>query len=157
MVNEQFSGTITSVSAGLKTKKLEDGSKVKIGVYKVKLASNDIDYESMAKFNASISSTLLNIQPMPFQSINFGDQSVYNMNLHLSGETEEDEFNRTVSEEIADEGDASFGHVLITNLSVTVKEDIPVYIFSLEIPMVSEAKFLFTHLKTNIRFEFSKE
>ena len=35
MVNEQFSGMITSVSAGIKTKKLEDGSKVKIGVYKV--------------------------------------------------------------------------------------------------------------------------
>ncbi|MDA3837375.1 MAG: hypothetical protein PF574_00145 [Candidatus Delongbacteria bacterium] len=157
MVNEQFTGTITSVSAGIKTNKLEDGTKVKIGVYKVKLASNDIDYESMAKFNASISSTLLNIQPIPFQSINFGDQSVYNMNLHLSGETEEDEFNRTVSEEIADEGDASFGHVMIKNLSVTVKEDIPTFVFSLEIPMVSEAKFLFTHLKTNIRFEFSKE
>ncbi|MCK4981130.1 MAG: hypothetical protein KAS62_12090 [Candidatus Delongbacteria bacterium] len=157
MVNEQFTGSITSVSAGLKTKKLEDGSKVKIGVYKVKLASNDIDYESMAKFDASISAILLHIQPMPFQSINFGDQSVYNMNLHLSGETEEDEFNRTVADEMEDVADASFGHVLIKNLSVTIKEDIPTYVFSLEIPMVSEAKFLFTHLKTNIRFEFSKE
>lgn len=66
MLNEKFLGELQSVSAGIKTVKDTDGTKIKTGVYKVKLASADIDYESiLAKFNPNVSATLLNIQPMP--------------------------------------------------------------------------------------------
>ena len=93
MLNEMFEGIITSVSAGMNTKKI-DGVKTKEGVYRLKLESNDIDYDSVAKFNSSISSTLLNIQPMPFRAVNFGDQTVMNLDIYFWGVEEEDDQNQ---------------------------------------------------------------
>ncbi len=46
MLNERFIGMITSVSAALKSVKLPDGSKIKQGIFKIKLESADIDYKS---------------------------------------------------------------------------------------------------------------
>lgn len=155
MLNEMFEGIITSVSAGMNTKKI-DGVKTKEGVFRLKLESNDIDYESMAKFNSSISSTLLNIQPMPFRNVNFGDQSVMNLDLYLWGTEEEDEGNRATYKDLEQKPDAYFKKVKIKNLTVSNKVNIPHYIFTLEIPMESDAKFLFSHLKSTVNYKFDK-
>ncbi len=157
MLDEKFIGFITGVSAGFKTVKNEDGSKERFGIYKVKLESSEIDYEAVARFNPSISATLLNIQPMPFKSINFGDQTVFNMNIKFYKDEDEDANERTAEQEMNDESDAEYGNVMITNLTVSVKDNIPVYLFLLEIPMLGhDGKFLFHNLKARSRFEFSK-
>lgn len=156
MINEKFLGEILSVSAGIKTVKDTDGTKVKMGFYNVKIASADIDYESIAKFNPNISATLLNIQPMPFKSVNFGDQSAYRMMINFYSESEEAIANRTAEEEKNDQADAAYGNVLIKNLTVTVKENIPIYVFTLEIPMAYDGKFLFKNIKSRTSFEFDE-
>ncbi len=156
MINEKFLGEILSVSAGIKTVKDTDGTKVKMGFYNVKIASADIDYESIAKFNPNISATLLNIQPMPFKSVNFGDQSAYRMMINFYSESEEAIANRTAEDEKNDQADAAYGNVLIKNLTVTVKENIPIYVFTLEIPMAYDGKFLFKNIKSRTSFEFDE-
>ena len=152
MLNKKFLGEITAVSAGIKTVKDTDGTKIKVGVYKVKLASADIDYESMNKFNPSISATLLNIQPMPMKGINFGDQSAYKMQINFFSEGQKELFDT----KNPDEADVSYGDVMITNLSVKVTDNIPVYNFALEIPMAYEGKFLFRNIKQRISFELAE-
>lgn len=156
MLNEKFLGMVTSVSAGIKTIKDSDGTKIKMGVYNVKLESADIDYESIAQFNPNISATLLNIQPMPFKSINFGDQSAYRMMINFYSESEETIAGKTAEDEKNDQPDAAYGNVLIKSLVVTVKENIPIYIFTLEIPMAYDGKFLFKNIKSRISFEFDE-
>lgn len=149
MLGEKFLGEILSVSAALKTVKDTDGTKIKIGVYKVKLASANIDYESMSKFNPNISATLLNIQPMPMSMINFGDQSAYKMKIDFYSEGQKELFDAETNG-----SDVAYGDVMITNLSVKITDNIPVYNFALEIPMVYDPKFLFKNLKQRISFEF---
>ncbi|HAQ61255.1 TPA: hypothetical protein DCR49_04540 [Candidatus Delongbacteria bacterium] len=155
MLNEMFEGIITSVSAGMNTKKI-DGVKTKEGVYRLKLESNDIDYDSVAKFNSSISSTLLNIQPMPFRAVNFGDQTVMNLDIYFWGVEEEDDQNRGTYKDLEARPDAQFKRIKIKNLTVNNKVNIPHYIFTLEIPMETDAKFLFSHLKSTVNFKFDK-
>ena len=146
MLGEQFTGVFTSVSAGLKTVKDQDGTKYKIHIYKVKLESADIDYPSMEKFNPYISQTLLQFQPIPFQGINFGEQSVYKMTMDLESENMD-----------GAKSEASFGNVAIKKLSVKVVENIPVYIFEMEIPTPCDGKYLASCLKQKIEFTFNKE
>lgn len=148
MYNEKFLGEIQSVSAGIITVKDTDGTKIKQGVYKVKLSSADIDYKSIEKFNPNISATLLNIQPLPMAGINFGDQSAYRMQLNLFAETQELFENKDL--------EANYGNILIKNLTVTIKENIPTYIFSLELPIQSDGRFLFKNIKQRISFEFAE-
>lgn len=153
MLGEKFLGEIQSVSAAIKTTKDTDGTKIKVGVYKVKLASADIDYESMSEFNPNVSATLLNIVPVPMKSVNFGDQSAFKMSLKLYSEQEQqlpgiDQFG---------DFDAAFGNVMITNLTAKITDNIPVYIFMLEIPMAGyDGKFLFKNIKSRISFEFGE-
>ncbi|PID27446.1 MAG: hypothetical protein CR982_05750 [Candidatus Cloacimonadota bacterium] len=155
MLNERFIGMITSVSAALKSVKLPDGSKIKQGIFKIKLESADIDYKSIASFNPNISATLLNIQPIPFKSVNFGEQLVQNMMVSFFCEEEEDIEEKSAENLIGGESDADFGDIAITNLSVAIKENIPIYTFFLEIPMLYDGKFLFKNLKKKISFEFA--
>ncbi len=153
MLNQKFLGEIQSVSAAIKTAKDTDGTKIKVGVYKVKLASADIDYQSMAKFNPNVSATLLNIQPMPMKGVNFGDQSAFKMSLKLYSEQEQ----QLPGIDQAGDFDAAFGNVLITNLTAKIVDNLPVYIFSLEIPMAGyDGKFLFKNIKSRISFEFGE-
>ena len=144
MQNERFIGMITSVSAALKSVKLPDGTKIKQGIFKVKLESADIDYKSIADFNSNISATLLNIQPIPFKSITFGEQLVNNASIELFCEEQDDTSEMEVS--------AVYTGLTIPNLSVVVKENIPVYSFFFEIPMECSGKFLFKNLKKKISF-----
>lgn len=146
MINERFVGMITSVSAGVKTVTAEDGTKMKIGIFKTKLESASIDYDSIAKFNPYISATLLNVQPMPFKAVNFGDQSRVNMTVKFE---EDSDANNIVKS-------PTYGNVIIKNLTVNVKENIPVYVFTLEIPMCYDGSFLFGSLKSKINFEFGE-
>jgi len=156
MLDEKFIGMISSVKAGIKTVKAEDGTKMKIGTYDVKLESASIDYDSIAKFNPNVSATLLNIQPIPFNSVNFGDQSTLNMQLNLFSEEEDDINQKSVENELNHVSDASYGNVMIKNLLVKVKDNIPIFIFTLEIPMHYDGKFLFRSLKSKISFEFAE-
>ena len=145
MLNEKIEGQIKSVSAITKNRKDENGEKVKVSFYRIKLVTDSIDYEVLAKWNASIAATLLNIQPMPFESVNFGDQSKLNMNLNMY-----------YVEEVEDTDSVEFSNILIKNLAVKNNANIPTYIFTIEIPIVSVAKFLFQYLKVPINFEFTK-
>ena len=155
MLNEMFGGMITSVSAGVNTKKV-DGVKTREGVYRLKLESSEIDYDSVTKFNSSISSTLLNIQPMPFRSVNFGDQTLMNLDLYFWGREEEDDQNRGTYKDLEARPDAKFVRVKIKNLTVNNKLNVPYYVFTLELPMETDAKFLFSHLKAEVNFKFDK-
>ena len=148
MLNKQFLGMITATSAGIKTDKDKDGTKIKTGVYKVKLESASIDYEEMAKFNPNITATLLNIQPAIMKAVNFGDQSAFRMQLNLYAENQELFDNKDL--------EASFGNVLIKNLTVKIVDNLPIYIFSLEIPMTYDGRFLFKNIKQRINFEFTE-
>jgi hypothetical protein len=149
MIGEKFIGEIQSVSAALKTVKDTDGTKIKVGVYKVKLASADIDYESMSKFNPNVSETILSIQPCPAKAINFGEQSAYKMKIDFYSEGQKELFDAENNG-----ADAAYGNVMITNLSVKITDNIPVYTFILEIPMNYSGSFLFKNLKQRISFEF---
>lgn len=148
MLNKQILGMITAVSAGIITTKDKDSTKIKSGVYKVKLESADIDYEEMAKFNPNITATILSIVPCTAKSFNFGDQSAFRMQLNLYSETKELFENKDL--------EASYGNVLIKNLTVKIVEQIPVYIFSLELPMSYDGRFLFKNIKQRISFEFAE-
>ncbi|MBN1970913.1 MAG: hypothetical protein JXR48_10685 [Candidatus Delongbacteria bacterium] len=154
MLNERFIGMITSVSAALKSVKLPDGSKIKQGIFKIKLESADIDYRSIGEFNSNISATLLNIQPIPFRSVNFGEQKVLNMMVDFFFEDEEDKMAKAARNLMEDDADASYGDISITNLSASIKENIPVFSFFMEVPMIYDGKFLFQNLKKKISFEF---
>ena len=101
MINEILKGKVIAVTAGKKEK------------IKLTLESDSISYESMSKFSPSISSTLLNIQPMPFKKVNFGDMDgVYLLQL----------------------ADLDCDYVSILNITVTIKENLPTYRFKLELP-----------------------
>lgn len=145
MLNKEFLGMITAVSAQIKTIKSEDGTPIKTDYLKVKLESASIDYESIRDFNPSISSTLLNIQPLPFKSVNFGDQSTYGMMVKFSYMTEDD--TKIESE--------NYGNVMINNLTVNIKENIPVFVFTLDIPACYKNDFLLRSIKQKINFQFS--
>jgi len=144
MLDKEFTGMISSVSAKSKTVKAEDGTKMKLDVLKVKLESADIDYESIAEFNPSISSTLLNIQPMPFRAVNFGYQYIYAMMLTIK-----------LNEEI-ELSEEKYGHVVIPNLTINVRDNIPVFSFTLEIPTIYNSDFVLKLIKQKISFSFSK-
>jgi len=156
MLNEKFIGVITSVTAGIKHIKADDGTKMKIGTYKVKLESASVDYDSIAKFNPNVSATLLNIQPIPFVGVDFGDQSILNMAVDFFSEEEDDLQDKTTDDEINNNSDASFGNVRMINLSAKVRENIPIFVFVLEISMSYDSKFLFRHLKSKISFKFAE-
>jgi len=156
MLNEKFIGIITSCKAGVKKVKLEDGTKALLGTHIIKVESSDIDYESMAKWNPSISGTLLNIQPMPFKAVNFGDQSELNLQVNFYGEEPDEVESRTVADNLLDEADAKYGNVMITNLSVVITDNIPTYIFLMEIPVSYSGKFLYNSVKSKISFCFSE-
>lgn len=151
MLNQNFDGVITSISAKSIKKKV-DGEKIKESVYIMKLETNDIDYESMTKFSSSTSATLLNIQPMPFDSVNFGDMTVINMSLALSASSEEETM---ITLDV--EPDVELHKVKIKNLTVKNRGNIPQYIFTIQIPIESPAKFMFANLKKPISFKFDKE
>ena len=150
MLNEFCKGTIKSVKAEKKAVKSKDGVKHTTPLTIIKLESSDIDYNQVERFNPSISTTLLNIQPMPFVSVNFGYQTAFNFGLRLRGyeENQLDNMPRFESYEFLD--------VLITNLTVKVKANIPVYHFTLEIPDSINNNHLYSMLKECIEFEFYK-
>ena len=156
MLNEKFIGIIKSCKAGSKIVKNEDGSKQRLGTHVIKLESSDIDYESMAKWNPNISGTLLNIQPMPFKSVNFGDQSTLNLQVNFYGEEPDEVESRTVTDNLIDESDAVYGNVMITNLSVVITDNIPTLIFTMEIPVSYSGRFLYNSVKNKISFCFSE-
>ena len=150
MKDQRFIGIIKSSSAKLRTVTGPDGSKYKQGVYNIKLESADIDYKEMAKFNSNISATLLNIQPIPFKSIDFGEQSISNLMVSLCLE-EDDEGQHDPSKSV----EAEFGNVVMKKIRAIINSNIPTYIFELEMPIEGDGKFLFKNLKKKISFEFS--
>lgn len=152
MLDQNFDGVITSISAKAIKRKV-DGETIKESVYIMKLETSDIDYESMSKFSSSTSSTLLNIQPMPFDSVNFGNMEVMNMSLDLSLIDEEN----PVVRDLEAASDVELHKVKIKNLTVKNRANIPYYSFTLQLPIESPAKFMFANLKKQISFRFGKE
>ncbi len=149
MYNELFDGTITAVSAGTKKVKNEEGNKDSVSICRFKIETTSIDYDSITKFSSSIGSTLLNIQPMPFKLVDFGDQSVYGMSVDLFGIDEETKF-------ASETPDATYNNVYIRSLKVKNDNTIPVYIFSLEMPIETSTSFLFNNMKKDVMFKFIK-
>jgi len=149
MLNEVFSGKIISVSAGTKKQKNEDGTVSYTPLCKFKIESDDIDYDSLAKFNSSVSATLLNIQPMPFKDVDFGDLSMFGLCLDLFKLEDADSHNKEVP-------DAFYKNVRIKDLKVKNKANIPIYIFSFEMVIENSISFLFNNVKSEVNFKFTK-
>ena len=150
MYNEKFIGEITAVSAAVRTSKGEDGVKTPHNYLKVVLESADIDYDEMSKFNPYISATLLNIQPIPFKNIDFGEQLGSQLKMSLTDEEDPAALPKTTPK--VELGDFA---IWIKNLSVKVQQDIPIYKFNLEV-LEGDAKVLYSILKRKITFKFWK-
>lgn len=149
MYNERIVAMIMSCSASVKTVTFPNGIKAKEPIFKVKLESASIDYPQMKNFHPEACATLLNIQPMPFKLVNFGDiTGGFKLDLF----SEEDERG-----EAFDSADVSYSNVQIANMTVNVKGNIPVYAFQLEIPMSNpNGDWLFQCVKKKISFEIGK-
>ena len=151
MLGENFIGMITKVTGKAIIKKLEDGTKVNDNVVNIKLESADIDYESIEKFNPAISATLLNIQPMPFRFISFGEQEDYKFGLKIRSKEDNQLPN------MPDFPEFDYLRVLIKDLSIKIKENIPIYHFTIDIPSDNiNNKHLMNFLKQPIEFEFNE-
>lgn len=153
MIGLRFIGMFSSSSVGTKLIKLDDGTKYNLKYKKVVLESADIDYESIEKFNPAISSTLLNIQPMPFKSLDFGDQSTLNIKLVVELPEPNEEID---IEETKIDTTTELLNVMITDLSVKVKENLPVYSFTLDIPIEQPVKDIENMMKDKIIFSFDE-
>ena len=149
MINETFDGVITAVSAGTKNIKNEEGTKEVRAICKFKIETSAIDYDSITEFDTGISAILQNIQPMPFKAVDFGDKSIYGMGVDLYGVDEETKFT-------SETPDATYVNVNIRNLKVKNDNEIPVYTFSLEMPIETSTKFLFNNMKKDVMFKFFK-
>jgi hypothetical protein len=151
MLNETFKGEVTAVTTVKKKMKIKNAAgeieKFDVIYNQVKIASADIDYESMSKFNANISATLLNIQPMPFESITFGEQTIKDwcVNLKLVTKTEDRSY----------EG-IDFDKLQMKKIIVNVKENIPIFTLVLWIPVETNPnrKYLSEFFKQIVNFEF---
>jgi len=113
MFKEILNCEVKSCSAGSKTITLEDGSKEKLGIINLSLETDCISYESMPKLDPNIASTILNITPMPFHSVDFGEFAG-SYHLEIAGI----EANR----------------VEIKNITVVNKDNIPTFKFKLQFP-----------------------
>jgi hypothetical protein len=117
----------------------------------IKIATADIDYEQMNDFNPNISATLLNIQPMPFETMSFGEQHgdkqlTINLRLQLK---EEDRSYKGID----------LVHVQIKKIQIKVVENIPVYTFVIWVPVEQNPdgrKYLSEFFKNVITFEISE-
>lgn len=141
MLNKTIKGEITAVKAATEKIKHPDGSKDNLPVHIVKLASAAIDYDEIQKFSPAIGATLLNQQPMPFKSVDFGSMNgLYNLSLD---HTEEGWI-------------AEYAKIKIKNITVKVRENIPIYYFTLVISGDQSSKALTDNLKQAVMFTFSE-
>lgn len=152
MLNEVYGGTITAVSASTKKSKNEDGSVSYVPMCKFKIQTDEIDYETLAKSYPNISSTLLNIQPMPFVNVDFGNVSLFNMSVSLYKSGEGAELGHDT-----ENADAFYKNVMIKDLKVKNVGNVPVYLFTLEMVIENSITFLFNNVKHPINFKFNKE
>lgn len=83
MLNEAFIGNFTSVTTKTKKAKNEEGEKVDIKYKKVHLVSSSIDYSEIAKTFPNIYATIIATEPPSLKNANFGEQTIYGMNLKL--------------------------------------------------------------------------
>jgi len=150
MINEMIEGKISAVSASVKNIKTEEGVKYPQAMCKFKLETDSINYEDIAKFDSSIASTLLNIQPMPFKDVDFGDRSILKMGVEFYQIDEETGSIPTIPS-------AEFKNVRIKDIKVKNKVNVPYYIFTLEMPIESSIQFLVTNIKSITNFKFTKE
>jgi len=149
MLNQTFTGLITKVAGKSIIKKKEDGTKIIDNIVNIKLECANIDYESLEKFNPAISATLLNIQPIPFDYVGFGSQEAYLFGLRLRLKEDGQLPN------MPDFPEYEYVRVLIKDLHVKIKENIPVFHFAIDIPSDNiNNKFLFDFLKKTNEFEF---
>jgi hypothetical protein len=151
MLNEVYGGIITAVSASTKKSKNEDGTTSYIPTCKFKVQTDEIDYETLAKSYPSVSATLLNIQPMPFVNVDFGDISMFNMNISMF-KVDEDKVGQDT-----DEPDAFYKNIRIKDLKVKNVANMPVYLFTVEMVIENSITFLFNNVKHPINFKFNKE
>lgn len=145
----EFKGEITAVSAAVTSKTGEDGVKTKEGFTKVSVQSASIEYDAINTLNPYIGATLLNIQPMPFKSVSFGEQSISNLKLSLFHNDED-----CLPECVNDEALGQCG-IEITNITVKNVDNIPVYKFDLKV-LVGDVKLLHKVIKRTLNFKLWK-
>ena len=151
MLGTKFIGKVTGVKAGIETVEQADGSKEKKPIFELKLESSDIDYSELSQFAPSISTVLLAVQPMNFKSVNFGElKGLFGLKLWATCEQENLP---------GLDCDGEYAYVEIVNFSVSVKENIPTYCFTLNADMAKNPNgaFLFKAVKTIVEFEFSEQ
>jgi len=150
MFDKSFIGMIASATGKVDTKSNPDET-TKDGYVRIKLESANIDYDSIAEFDPVISATLLNIQPIPFKSVNFGDQSRFGMGFKFKMHLE----NELPSMPTIEEYD--FSNVLISGFEIKISDNVPVYNFTIDIPYDNGSYGqLFKYMKAHIDFEFFK-
>lgn len=139
---------ITAVAAKTRKETGDDGTKQEQHYYAVTLESADIDYDSLSAWHPAAGATLLNIQPIPFKSVDFGEVTQYNMSMDFFSEVEE-------RGELLDEAEAHFDKLEILNMTVKVKDNIPVFVFKMAFPMLAGVSynFLVKAVKKKISFE----
>ena len=154
MFGKKFIGMFTAHSIAVKTIVLEDGSKAKMRYKKLVLETADIDYPELEEFNSNISATLLNIQPIPFEKIGFGDQSAINqsMKVYIPDPESEDE----IDFESDDVKVLDLPKVMIIDWSINIKDNIPCHKITLDIPMMTYTTGIEEMIKEKIMFELNE-
>ncbi len=150
MIDKEFIGKITSVTGKITTTK-EEGEALPDGFLRIKIESDSIDYETLALKYPSIAATLLNISPIPFKSISWGDQSEYGMGLIVQL------YFQDMLPGMSEPEPCSVDGITIVNIDTRISDDIPTYIFTIDVPYHnSDMKVLFKYLKSVIKFTFVK-
>jgi len=147
-LNGRHIGQITAVAAKTRKEKGNDGTVQEQHYYAVTLESADIDYDALSAWHPSAGVTLLNIQPIPFRSVDFGEVTQYNMSMDFFSEQEE-------RGAMLDDAEAHFDKLEIANMTVKVKDNVPVFIFKMCFPMLAGVSynFLVKAVKKKISFE----
>lgn len=155
MFNKTFKGEVTAVTATKKKMKIKNSAgeieKIDLIYNQIKIATAVVDYESMNDFNPNISATLLNIQPMPFETISFGEQHAdkkLEINLRLK-----------LKEEDRSYKGIDLAHIQIKKVQIKTVENIPVYTFVIWVPVEQNPdgrKYLSEFFKNIVTFEISE-
>ena len=147
MYDKNFTGMILSATGKVDTKSEDQND----GNIRIKLECANINIDSMREFNPAIAQIIETISPIPFETCGFGDQSRIGINIGIKS------YSQDLLPDMPDIPEFVYKRVMFTNLDVKVKENIPVYVFTIDIPFSnSDIKQLFKFLKINISFYFTE-
>ena len=150
MLNKEYKGMITSVSAGVKTEKTEEGEPFKRGVVNFKLECNSFDYSDIQEHFPQANQVLNSIQPIPFKSITF-DKPFGNIKMLFNAEDNENLFGKI-------QEDTELKRITICEITIKINQNIPNFILKMSFPLgYGSEKTIMNSLKQIIRFQLNQE